>query len=162
MRSFRDFLLSKNESVNSSDSSIKVSFEDLPYSFIATMPSQYYDRAKNQFFVDKDVMSHKETHQDLYTGSVIIPFSQSFLEAAKSKNLNEKEFIAYLTGLQTDNDMYEKYIDDMKNNTFDIYNAEFDGKIVEGDQIPEGIYDSVIEKMADKLSTGNYEVLNAR
>lgn len=162
MRSFRDFLLSKNENVSSSESSIKVSFEDLPYSFIASMPSQYYDRAKNQFFVDKDGMGHKETHQDLYTGSVIIPFSQSFLEAAKSKNLNEREFIAYLMGLQTDDDMYAKYIDDMKKNTFDTYNAQFDGKIVEGDEIPEGIYDSVIEKMPDKLSSGDYEVLNAR
>lgn len=160
MKSFREFLASKNENLNNSVPSVKVDFKDLPYSFIVAHPSQYYDRAKNQFVADQDDISHKETHQDLYTGSVTIPFSEDFLQTAKSKNYNAREFIAYLMNLQTDNELYEKFIDDMKKNTFDIYNANFSSKIVDGDQIPEGIYDSVIESMANKFSTGDYEVLN--
>jgi hypothetical protein len=73
--------------------------------------------------------------------------------------MTTREFLVYLLDLDNMNDLRQKFIDDMATNTFNMDNADFTGNI-KYENIPDDLYDSVVNALEDKLSSGDYEVTN--
>jgi hypothetical protein len=154
MITFREFVNSKSEDGNT----IKVFFKDLKYSVKVPRYSTFQDRSTGWPRSTGEISNYEDI-SDYYTGDVIIPFSQEFLNELKNQGMTTREFLVYLLDLDNMNDLRQKFIDDMATNTFNTDNADFTGNI-KYENIPDDLYDSVVNALEDKLSSGDYEVTN--
>ncbi len=155
MLTFREFVSNMNKD---DGNAIKVFFKDLEYSAVVPRYAVYRDRTTGWPRTTGDV-SHNESVPNKYTGDVILPFTEDFLEAVKNQGMTTREFLVYLMDLDNSSDLYQKFIEDMQTNTFDLDHVDFTGKI-DYEEVPSDLYDSVISSLDEKLSSGDYEVTN--
>lgn len=156
MKTFREFFEIKlQEQGYGSKPAIRVSFSNLSFGYKQPVYKPTFSQ------MEEPDVSHVETRSSKYSGMVEIPIQGDAKDQAAIKKMNLKEFIEYVANLDTKEELYEKFIDDAKLHLYDLYNADFSGKLPPGDEIPDGLYEAVDEAMLDKFQKNDFEVIYA-
>lgn len=156
MKTFREFFEIKlQEQGYGSKPAIKVSFSNLSFGY----KQPIYKPSLSD--MDTPDVSHSETRSGKYSGMVEIPVQGDAKDQAAKMKMNLQEFIEHVANIDTNEELYQKFIDDAKLHLYDLYNADFSGQLPPGEEIPDGLYEAVDEAMLDKFKKGEFEVIYA-
>lgn len=155
MKTFNEFYNLKIQEQFGGKPAIKVNFQNLNFGYRRPVYVKPFSPD------DPPDVSHSELQNGSYSGNVEIPIHGDAKDAAAKNNMNLKEFIDHVVHLNNEDELYQKFVDDSHLHLYDIYNAEFDGKLPSTEEIPEGLYEAINENILDKLLNNQYEVIYA-